>query len=165
MSEYLLGLDISGTSTGYAVIAREETGELRLCTVGHIKTSSKNTDGERMSKIRDRIDILFDIYPISKVIRERGFSNNRHRSTQLIFKSIGVAELTCNDRGFPEVIEYAPTTIKLQVGGSGKADKDDVKKGVKKFFPDAEFKTDDESDAVAVILTYLLKEGLLCLSI
>ncbi|PEA52597.1 hypothetical protein CON64_22670 [Bacillus pseudomycoides] len=158
MSKFLLGLDISGRSTGYAVVEVSKTKKLKLHTKGHVKTYSKETDGQGMSRIRDRVDVLFDMYPISKVIRERGFTKG-NRSTQLIFKSIGVAELTCNDRGFPEVVEYAPTTIKLQVGGSGKASKDEVEKGVKEYFPDATFATDDESDAVAVVLTHLKKAG------
>ena len=159
----LLGIDISGTSTGYCVAEfNAKTKDFHIWTIGHIKTTARDSDGVRMQKIRDRISVLFDMYKIDTVIKESGFVKGG-RSTQLIFKAVGVAELTCADRGKPVIYEYAPTTIKKWVGGHGKASKDDVAAGVIKFTGFKDFKTDDESDAAAIILTHLSKEGLLTL--
>lgn len=157
--QYFLGLDISGTSTGYAVLSRDLDGSIVAETSGYIATSSKETDGQRMSKIRDRIEILFHMYPITEVIRERGFSKG-HRSTQLIFKAIGVAEETANRQGFPFITEYTPAAIKKAVTGNGKAEKEEVESGVRSLIeiPWA-FKRNDESDAVAIVLTHFKMKG------
>lgn len=180
-SKFLLGLDISGTSTGYAVIEYEiidGLAEMELSKVGHIKTSSKDPDGVRMQQIRDIIEQVFEQYPISQVIREGSFvARGRNRSTELVQKAVGVSELTSADKGFPEIVTYAPSTIKKEMTGNGRAEKGDVAESVFKYFPKERFtwKTvknkqtkqlemkvvDDETDSCAVVLTHLMKRGLI----
>ena len=64
-----------------------------------------------------------------------------------------------------EIEEIPPTTIKTIVAGYSKADKQEVEEGVRKLLQEhqkeMEFYSDDESDAVAVALTYCIKKGLL----
>ena len=49
--------------------------------------------------------------------------------------------------------EFAPTAIKLQVAGSGRATKEEVQVMIKKLFPKiGNFETLDASDAVAIAL-------------
>ncbi|WP_176545438.1 crossover junction endodeoxyribonuclease RuvC [Bacillus pseudomycoides] len=181
MGEYLLGLDISGSSTGFAVIEYEildGLAKLELSKVGHIKTSSNDPDGVRMQQIRDIIEQTFERYPINQVIREGSFvARGRNRSTELVQKAVGVSELTSADNGFPEIVAYAPSTIKKEMTGNGRAEKGEVAEVVFKYFPKERFtwkavkdkKTkqiemkvvDDETDACAVILTHLVKRGLI----
>ena len=56
-----------------------------------------------------------------------------------------------------EFIEYAPSTIKKTLTGSGKAGKDKVAAAVTEFTGIDHFEYDDESDACAVGITWLLK--------
>jgi crossover junction endodeoxyribonuclease RuvC len=58
-----------------------------------------------------------------------------------------------------------PTTVKKLVAGNGKAEKKDVAGGVRKYLrlpSDYKFAAGyDDSDACAVILAYLIREGLI----
>jgi hypothetical protein len=51
--------------------------------------------------------------------------------------------------------------IKIVVTGSGKADKDQVRKSVLKQWKDIVINNDDESDSLAVGLTYFKQQGIL----
>lgn len=159
-SKHILGLDISLTSTGYAVIELFEDGTLKLVDIGRIKTYAKDTDGVRLKKIKARLDILFDLYPISFVARERGFTKG-NLATQQIFKATGVCEMVVAEKGIEDIIQYAPTTIKKYLGGHGRASKEDVARGVLEYFPRTVFESDDVSDAVAVVLTLLKDKGVI----
>ncbi len=53
--------------------------------------------------------------------------------------------------------EIYPVTIKKQLTGNHKASKDEVASAVKRYVGDMDFKNDDESDAVAVALAWLIK--------
>ena len=53
-----------------------------------------------------------------------------------------------------EVYEYSTTQIKKTVSGVGRADKNQIKMMVKIILPNAQFKTEDEADALAVALTH-----------
>ncbi|GAK00882.1 hypothetical protein JCM19055_4004 [Geomicrobium sp. JCM 19055] len=57
------------------------------------------------------------------------------------------------------IVEITPTTVKKAITGNGKAKKDQVARDLKNFVGDIEYKTDDESDAVAVALTFALQKG------
>lgn len=159
-SKHILGLDVSLTSTGYAVVELFEDGTLKLVDIGRIKTYPKDTDGVRLKKVKARLDVLFNLYPINYVVRERGFTKG-NLATQQIFKATGVCEMTVAEKGINEIPQYAPTTIKKYLGGHGRASKEDVARGVLEYFPKTVFESDDVSDAVAVVLTFLKDKGVL----
>lgn len=153
-STFILGLDISLTSTGYAVVELFEDESIKLRDCGRIKTYAKDSDGVRLSKIKANIDALFFQYPIKYVVRERGFTKG-NLATQQIFKATGVCELLVAEKHIHHIEQYAPTTIKKYLGGHGKASKEDVARGVLEYFPKAVFESDDVSDAIAVVITFL----------
>lgn len=153
-STYILGLDISLTSTGYAVVELFSDGKLALRDFGRIRTYPRDSDGQRLRKIKARLSVLFDLYPIAHVVRERGFTKG-NLATQQIFKATGVCELTVAEKGIDTITQYAPTTIKKHIGGSGKSGKEAVARGVLEYFPNMVFESDDVSDAIAVVLTFL----------
>ncbi|QHZ51161.1 crossover junction endodeoxyribonuclease RuvC [Paenibacillus larvae] len=56
----------------------------------------------------------------------------------------------------------SPSTVKRLVAGNGKAEKEDVADAVRKLLglsPDYVFASDDESDACAVALAWLIQNG------
>lgn len=58
----------------------------------------------------------------------------------------------------------SPTTVKKTLTGDGRAEKPAVAAAVRRYLAlpsDYEFATDDESDACAVILAYLIAEGVI----
>lgn len=58
----------------------------------------------------------------------------------------------------------SPSTVKRLVAGNGKAEKEDVADAVRKLLGlplDHVFSSDDESDACAVVLAWLIQNGVI----
>ena len=58
-----------------------------------------------------------------------------------------------------KIFEYSPNLVKSSAVGHGHADKDSVKKVLDMLLGKREYKTHDESDAVAVALCHILNRG------
>ncbi|WP_427036528.1 crossover junction endodeoxyribonuclease RuvC [Cytobacillus pseudoceanisediminis] len=151
---YVLGLDVSMNSTGWAVLSIDSEGVVHYVDSGIIKANTKLNHGRRLRKQREAFQKIVKKYPISFVAREAGFS--RHvKSTQTLFKAYGVTEEFFAEN---DLVEYAASTIKKIVGGSGRASKEQVEAGIRKKLklPTAHvFASDDESDSIGVALTLI----------
>lgn len=158
MGEVILALDLSLASTGYSVL-KVEAGQVEVIHVGHInnKKFSKKSHGFKLYQIFVSLKQTIEEYQPTVVVKEMGFSKG-HRATQALFKVAGVADMLAYGKGFAEVHEIAPLTIKATVGGHGKASKEEVEKGLNKYLVSVpKFANDDESDSVAVGVAWLLK--------
>ncbi len=115
-----------------------------------------------LSKLKD----IFQRYGhFDVVVREKGFSRFAN-TTQLLFRVVGVADLIAyQEGGIKSIEELPPTVVKSIVAGYSKADKLEVEEGVRQLLSqdqkNVKFYSDDESDSVAVALTYCIKKGLL----
>lgn len=156
----VLALDLSLASTGYAV-ANVVDGEIDLLEYGSVnnKKYAKRTQSFRLHRIALKLRELFKKYPIETVVKERGFTKG-HISTQALFKVAGVADLMCFSYGHEHIEEYTVASIKKAVTGNGKADKAEVANSLHLYVGDQVYETDDESDAVAVLVTYCIDKGL-----
>ena len=52
-----------------------------------------------------------------------------------------------------------PVTIKKLIAGSGKAEKSEVAEALERYIGKQEYKCDDESDAAAVAIAWLIQQG------
>lgn len=154
----LLALDVSLNCSGYAVLDYDKKGNVSVLENGHISNKSipANRIGEKLVNIHKRITELFRKYEIDAVVREKSFSNSHIGSGQKLQMSNGVVHEVAGGYGF-EITEIAPTTIKKYITGNGKSDKSAVAEHLKKFVGERKYRTDDESDAVAVGITWLLQ--------
>lgn len=158
MGEVILALDLSLASTGYSVL-KVNGHKVEVLKVGHInnKKHSKKSHGFRLYQIFVVLKGIIEEYQPTLIVKERGFSKG-HKSTQALFKVAGVVDLLAHGKGFAEIDEIAPLTVKACVGGHGKASKEEVERGLNNYLvtmPD--FMNDDESDSVAVGVAWLLK--------
>ncbi|WP_163530923.1 crossover junction endodeoxyribonuclease RuvC [Halobacillus ihumii] len=155
---FVLGLDVSMNSTGWAVLGVK--GEaVRLIDSGIVKANTKKAHGERLTKQRENFEQILNEYPIEYAAREAGFSQHK-KATQVLFKAYGVAEEYFSKMG---LVEYAASTIKKVVTGSGRASKTELQQAIEvelNLPDDFEFKSDDESDAMGVALTLIEKKKL-----
>ena len=131
---------------------------MTLVSCGDIKTNPRHTHGARLRVIRKALEELYSQYKFDIVVRERGFSRFP-KETQALFKAHGVAEEYFCDF---IVYDYAPSSVKKTVTGSGKASKQEVEEAVRKLFKladDFKFVSDNASDAVAVGFTHIKLKG------
>lgn len=95
-----------------------------------------------------------DKYPPYEVSIERSFSH-RNLSTQVLYRVHGIAnELFYEYNQF----YYPPATIKKLITGNGRASKSLVQDKVLEKYPNLEFMNEDESDAVGIAISHLIKK-------
>jgi crossover junction endodeoxyribonuclease RuvC len=153
----ILGLDLSLSCPGYAVV-QIKNGKPKLLESGIIKANPKHTQIQKMKRIVAHLQRLMTDYDIDAVARESGFV--RHNRTTKILERVAGAVMV----SLGEIHELPPTTIKKAVAESGKASKQEVELAVRLLLElpeDFEFRTDDESDAVAVALAYAIEQGVI----
>lgn len=144
-------------STGYCVVTVVEN-RVKVLDSGVIPTKAKQSHGERLHVIHDAITVIETLYsPLNKtIVRERGFSRF-NKSTQALYKTHGTIEEALHSYTF---LEYSPMTVKSVLTGNGKSSKESVADCVQRWLTEPrEFKTDDESDAIAVAVTHLITTG------
>lgn len=113
---------------------------------------------------------VFAHMPLDMCLRENFTSGKSKDANRAVFNAWAAADRALNVFGyecakFKKGEEIAPSTVKRIVGGSGRAEKEDVAKGVRKYLrlpDDYKFAAGyDDSDACAVILAYLIRENLI----
>lgn len=146
---YIYGLDLSMSDTGITIF-----DDTKPIFIGSVATNPEKSHGERLKEIYDFLSFLRDKYPPNVVCIERGFSRFNN-STQVLYKVHGIVNMLFCDI---EQIYYTPKTIKDSIV-SGKASKEEIKDKILEKYPDIIFKNNDESDAFAIVLTYLKLKG------
>jgi crossover junction endodeoxyribonuclease RuvC len=94
-------------------------------------------------------------------VREAAVGTFCHGTTMTLNKVVGVVDLALWEVYKEEWVEkYRPTSIKKAITGSGKASKQEVDAEIQKYLSKKmEFEGDDESDAVAVAVMWLMDNG------
>lgn len=164
-SKLILSMDLSLNLPAFCV-SKIENGVFEVIEVGHVdnKKDKKLTTAEKLDKIHTALkDIIQKYGNFDVVVREKGFSRFAN-TTQLLFRVVGVSDLVAlQEAGVKAVEEIPPTTIKMIIAGYSRADKQEVEEGVRALLQEHQkemkFYSDDESDSVAVALTYAIKKG------
>lgn len=124
----------------------------RLC---HLQSKAGTSHGATLNAIHRLLSELSQ--GIDVFVRERAFSRFPHE-TQALFKVIGIADLIAWQAGNAVYSEIAPTTVKKLLVGSGKATKQEVAASLEAHVGRQEYATDDESDAVAVGVAWIMQQ-------
>jgi len=163
----LLALDIS-TNPGFAVLDVKQLKnrvKLTLVHVSSLRTSTENTDGQRYAYIEAATTMIAHEYgPFDKIIREHFTKGRDKRATQTVFGAWSAIDMALNKYGYKTDIEITPSAVKKLVTEDGSADKKKVEEHVRQWLSlddDFVFKWDDQSDACAIGLAYLIREGVI----
>lgn len=79
--------------------------------------------------------------------------------TQALFKVVGIADLAAWRTKEMIFHEIAPASIKKIITGNGKASKAEVAAALERYVGRHEYASDDESDATAAAVAWLLQQG------
>lgn len=91
-------------------------------------------------------------------VREKAFNSRAAMSEIGIFKVVGLADWFLGRLG-KTWHELYPVSVKKLVTGSGKADKIQVANALQVYLGERNYTTDDESDAAAVAVAWLIHHG------
>jgi len=160
--------DLSLSNSGFAV-GEVIDRKLSIIEIGSIGTKrfARRSTGFRLNYIAKEVRAVYKKYDLDRVVKEQSFSNARIKATQQIFKVNGVWELMTYISDKEDFAEMANSTVKKELTGNGRADKKTVADAVLAEFrdimgnPTISFSNEDESDAVAILIAYCRKEGLI----
>lgn len=165
MNKYILSIDPSLSSTGYAVI-NYDTSE--LINVEKFTTSSKNSDDFRINEIVTKLFSVAATYPVTEVVLEDGFVGPSQRSS-LQLATLRGAIIGVFQFNRYSVYHMQPASIRKALGCGGHAKKDEVamaiinlygpeNKIIKRIGPYSDkqnkSKTSDMYDAIGIGLAY-----------
>lgn len=119
-----------------------------------------------LTEIRESFLALANSYEKGEIqcfVREKAVGTFAHAVTMTLNKVVGVTDQCLWEVNQSEWNEdLMPVPIKKIITGNGKASKEDVASSIKQYLDkDYEIQTDDESDAVAVGLAWLIEQGIL----
>ncbi|PIU03574.1 crossover junction endodeoxyribonuclease RuvC [Candidatus Shapirobacteria bacterium CG08_land_8_20_14_0_20_39_18] len=155
----ILGIDPGTATTGFGVLKTDgKTEKYELIDWGWIKTDKDSLRENRLVTIHEEMLAILKKHKPDVLAIERLFFATNVKTAMAVSESLGVIRLAAAKQKIP-VFDYAPMSIKLVVGGSGKADKILMKATVRKLLsiraPNHK-KTyfDDVCDALAVAICH-----------
>lgn len=163
---YSLGIDQGYANLGFAVIRYNiHKDKYYVIEFGTITTNSKDEIQDRLCVIYDKLNIILNKYDFDMVACERLFTTSgrdadgnkvRNKSVSIVRTnmSTGIIYLLASQHQL-RINDFPPTTVKKQLTGNGKADKDEIIKVVEKLITKQGLtvKTNHESDAIAIGIT------------
>lgn len=128
-------------------------------------SGKKKCHGEALSEIALELRRLLTAYPEAELVREEALRKSgtvaSGKVLSILNKVVGVSDLYAWGFGKRIFHEVEPKTIKKFVTGDGSAEKDEVADALEEFVGKHEYACDDESDAVAVGVAWLLLQGMI----
>ena len=153
----ILGVDPGLNRCGWGLVMSEGS---RLSHVAHgvIKPAQQQQLASRLHDVFEGLSAVIEQYQPHEAAVEETFVNSNARAALVLGQARGVALAAAARRGLA-VAEYAPTTIKKAVVGSGGADKTQIAFMVRRLLPTAGDMTADAADALGVALCHAAHGG------
>jgi len=154
----VIGVDPGSRVTGYSFITKQKN-RFRLVEAGCIKTNPNAPIPDRLHHIHVELDKLITKHAPSSAAIEEIFSGKSIKSALLLGQARGVALMTLGKHNL-EVSAYHPNKIKKNVGGHGKAGKNEMIRVVSMLLGVTEPLQADAADATAIAMTHLMLANL-----
>lgn len=148
----ILGLDPGLTKAGWGIVEKINN-RVKFISVGSFSPKRKDDLPNRLGYLYEKFSQVLCTYQPKRVAFEDTFVNAKNPASALkLGLARGALISAAGCYGIENVSFYAPNTIKKAVTGHGHADKRQVQMMVKQLLPKSSFKTNDESDALAIAL-------------
>lgn len=159
----ILGIDPGTANTGYGVVKSRKTEtknrrDFECLGYGLIKTAPSLEPPERLKILNNELSKLIKKYRPKVMVVESLYFFRNLKTAIPVSQAKGVILLTAAKNKIP-VREFTPLQVKLTVANFGWAEKEIVQKKIKKLLKLKEApKSDDAADALAIALTFLLRQ-------
>lgn len=159
----ILGIDPGLASVGFGTVEMKTLGgktkdAFTCLEYGLIKTASDSPRGDRLKKINNELSRLIKKYKPEIMVIERLYFFKNLKTALPVSQAVGVILLTAAKNNLP-VCEFTPLQVKMTITGYGRAEKKDIQEKIKSMLRLKEIpKPDDAADALAIAITYFLKE-------
>lgn len=164
---YVIGADLGLKRPGFCKLTVEKTEDkvmltdIKLMSVDN-KNDRKKVHGELIDEIMKAFTAFIPDTDKEKVpcfyIREKEIMNQKLPSERDISKIVGMTDWILWRLGEIWRNIY-PVTVKKWIAGNGKASKEDVANSLPYYVGNLNYANDDESDATAVAIAWLLQQN------
>ncbi len=148
----IIGIDPGLTKTGVGII-EVKNNSLSFVASHTIHTSPSDQLAVRLKQFHDSLTEIIKLHQPHEAAIEETFINVNPTSSLKLGQARGALILTLGLCGL-KVSEYSATAIKKAIVGVGRAEKAQIQTMVKILLPKANFKTEDEADALAVAICH-----------
>lgn len=168
MTQDIIACDFSFRRPGFALLRYlPQKRSVRVQETSNINNKNDKTkcDGEILSEIAHELRRYFTLSPLAVLVREQALDKQSgpraSRVIEVIHKVVGVADLYAWGFGGREFKEVHPKRVKKLVANDQLAEKDVVAQSLAQFVGERDYACDDESDAVAVGIAWLIDQGMI----
>lgn len=146
-------------NTGYGIVKKQGPKIFKCLGYGLIKTEPSMTTPERLKKLNNELMKIISQYRPSVLVTEHLYFFKNFKTAIPVSQAGGVILLSAAKKKIP-VCQFTPLQVKMAITGYGWAEKKQVQKKIKKLLKLKEApKSDDAADALAIALTYFIKQG------
>ena len=151
-----ISIDVGIVNIGYAIFELDKT--LKYLHSGYLCTKHKKDTKNKLEIIYNFFNDIIEKQDLQTLIYEQPIFNRGIRGAEVI-KAEGVLLLLAGLHNL-ECFSYTAPNVKKTIAKDGKADKKQVENAVCDFLKlKLSFKTDHESDAVAIGITHYLQNN------
>jgi crossover junction endodeoxyribonuclease RuvC len=154
----VLAIDPGSVVAGYALL-RKEGRKIHYLASGILKFDSCAEFLHRVKDIYEQTLELIEKHQPDEVALESLIFVKSPQALIKLAQSRGAMLAALSQNYHQKIYEYSPNFVKSTVTGHGHADKEGVQKVLLQYLGLTNFKTHDESDAVAIALCHLLNRG------
>ena len=126
------------------------------------KNARGKSDGEILLDIAREFRRCLMLHPTALLVRERALDvqagPHKSRTIEVLHKVIGCIDLYAYALVGQQFLEVFPKTIKKRLTNNGDAEKEAVAAALTPYVGEIDYACDDESDAVAVGLAWMMDE-------
>lgn len=154
----VLGIDPGSVKTGWALL-KSEGRKITYIDSGVLSFNSKLEFLSRLAEIKTQAEKLINEVNPDEIAFESLIYVKSPQALIKLAQTRGLIISTMLDRYKNKIFEYAPNLIKSTAVGHGHADKESVQKFLDMMLGKREYKTHDESDAIAIAICHILNKN------
>lgn len=153
----VLGIDPGSITTGWALL-KTHGKKISYVASGVLSFNQKEEFLDRLSDIKVKSDALISELSPDEIALESLIYVKSPTALIKLAQTRGMILSSCVTSHKGKVFEYSPNLVKSTAVGHGHADKESVRKFLDMMIGKKEYKSHDESDAVAVALCHILNK-------
>jgi crossover junction endodeoxyribonuclease RuvC len=156
----VLAIDPGSVTAGYALLQKEGR-KIHYLESGILKFNPQDEFLHRVKDIFEQTLNLVEKHCPDEVALESLIFVKSPTALMKLAQARGAMLAALSQNHHQKIFEYSPNLVKQTVTGHGHADKEGIQKFLKQLLGISDFKTHDESDAVAIALCHLLNRGVI----
>jgi crossover junction endodeoxyribonuclease RuvC len=160
----VLAIDPGSVTAGYALL-QQDGRKITYIASGILRFNSADEFLHRVKDIYDQTLELTDKFSPDEIALESLIFVKSPTALIKLAQSRGTMLAALTQKYHQKIFEYSPNLVKSTVTGHGHADKEGIQKVIQQYLGISNFKSHDESDAIAIALCHLLNKNVRALNV